>query len=183
MSPLPTQLALRIEGRAETRRAARPATHCASRALERAPGRRAHAQRGATAIEFALVFPLFFSILYAIVMFSLILVAQQNLTLAASEGARSALNWRANGGLTDAIQKRTDGTCTTAKLMISTLVKKMDCTATQATCNGGMVCVTVTLKYDYSTYPVIPTLPLLSYAVPTSLTSTAMVQLNPENVQ
>lgn len=142
-----------------------------------------HAQRGATAVEFALVFPLFFSVLYAIVMFSLILVAQQNLTLAASEGARSALVWQANTGLTNAILVRTNQTCTTAKLMIAALVKNMTCTATSATCNGGMVCVTVTLNYAYSTYPLIPTLPLLSYAVPTSLTSTAMVQLNPENVQ
>lgn len=49
-------------------------------------------QRGATAVEFALVFPLFFLIFYAIVTFGLIFAVQQNLTLAATEGARAAYN-------------------------------------------------------------------------------------------
>jgi Flp pilus assembly protein TadG len=159
------------------------ATPHAGRPLKHLEVRRAHAQRGATAIEFALVFPLFFSVVYAIVMFSLILVAQQNLTLAASEGARAALNWQANSGYADALSRRTDAACTAAKLVTAALVQKMKCQSANATCNGGMQCVTVTLSYDYSNNPIVPTLPLLSFAVPSLLTSTAIVQLNPENIQ
>ena len=50
-------------------------------------------QHGATAVEFALVFPLFFLIMYAIVTYGLIFAVQQGLTLAATEGARTALNY------------------------------------------------------------------------------------------
>lgn len=55
---------------------------------------RARASRGVAAIEFVMVFPLFFTLLYGIVTFSLIFVAEQNLTLAAEEGARAALNYQ-----------------------------------------------------------------------------------------
>jgi Flp pilus assembly protein TadG len=140
-------------------------------------------QRGVTAIEFALVFPLFFAILYAIVTFSLILVAQQNLTLAASEGARAALNWQANAGMQDALAKRAAAACTAAQQVTATLVQAMQCTSTSAACGSGMECVNVQLTFNYSLHPIVPTLPLLSYAVPTMLTSSATVQLNPENIQ
>jgi len=65
-------------------------------------------ERGATAVEFALVFPLFFLILYAIVTFGLIFAVQQSLTLAATEGARSALNYvyEANGSGSQALTDR-----------------------------------------------------------------------------
>lgn len=48
-------------------------------------------QKGVTAIEFAILFPVFFMILYGIVMYGMMFVAQQSLTLAAEEGARAAL--------------------------------------------------------------------------------------------
>lgn len=144
---------------------------------------RARAQRGVTAIEFALVFPLFFTILYAIVTFSLILVAQQNLTLAASEGARAALNWQSNSSLSTALDARASAACTAAKLMTATLVQSAQCTATHAVCGTGMQCVSVQLSYNYSAKPLVPTLPLLGFTVPTSLSSSATVQLNPENIQ
>ncbi len=183
MNSLATQAKTRLAGQVTTCPSKPSVSRHASTSLKHIKARRAHAQRGATAVEFAMVFPLFFSVLYAIVMFSLILVAQQNLTLAASEGARAALNWQANSGYSDAVSKRTSATCTAAKLVTASLVQKMQCQSSNATCNGGMLCVTVTLSYDYSTYPIVPTLPLLSFAVPSSLTSTAMVQLNPENIQ
>ncbi|QQC64938.1 TadE/TadG family type IV pilus assembly protein [Paraburkholderia ginsengisoli] len=145
--------------------------------------RRTQAQRGATAIEFALVFPLFFMILYAIITFSLILVAQQNLTLAASEGARAALNWQTSTSVDDALTNRGNAACVAAKQMTATLVKSADCTATPSQCGTGMRCVTVQLSYDYQTNPLVPTLPLLGFAVPARLSSSATVQLNPENIQ
>lgn len=153
----------------------------------RSPGRvrscRAHAQRGVTAIEFALVFPLFFAILYAIVSFSVILVAQQNLTLAASEGARAALNWQANSGVQSALTARANAACQAAQLMTSQLVRNAQCTATFAACGTGMQCVKVLLTYNNGVYPLVPPLPLLGFAAPTQLTSVATVQLNPENIQ
>lgn len=149
----------------------------------RRSGRRARTQRGATAIEFALVFPLFFMILYGIVTFSLIFVAQQNLTLAASEGARAALNWQANTSMPSALANRASAACAAAKLVSAQLVSSMQCTSSSAACGTGMQCVSVQLTYNYSAHPLVPTLPLLSFAVPTQLSSSATVQLNPENIQ
>ncbi|MFM0359484.1 TadE/TadG family type IV pilus assembly protein [Paraburkholderia sediminicola] len=145
----------------------------------------ARAQRGSTAIEFALVFPLFFTILYSIITFSLIFVAQQNLTLAAEEGARAALNWQSNTSLQNALVNRGNAACTAANLMVATLVQSMQCTSTSAPCGPGntMQCVNVLLTYNYQANPLVPTLPLLSYTLPNTLSSSATVQLNPENIQ
>jgi Flp pilus assembly protein TadG len=146
--------------------------------------RRARTQRGATAVEFAMVFPLFFAILYAIVTFSVIFVAQQNLTLAASEGARAALNWQANSSMQSALTARTNAACAAAQLMTTQLVgRAMQCQSTSASCGTGMQCVKVVLTYNYSAHPLVPPLPGFGLVTPSQLSSTATVQLNPENIQ
>lgn len=145
----------------------------------------ARAQRGSTAIEFALLFPLFFIVLYGIVTFSLIFVAQQNLTLAAEEGARAALNWQSNTSMQTALVNRGNAACAAAKLVIATLVQSAQCTSSSAPCGPGntMQCVNVLLAYNYQASPLVPTLPLMNVTLPTSLSSSATVQLNPENIQ
>ncbi|MFM0501702.1 TadE/TadG family type IV pilus assembly protein [Paraburkholderia caffeinilytica] len=153
--------------------------------VKRIHARRALAQRGSTAVEFALLFPLFFTILYSIITFSLIFVAQQNLTLAAEEGARAALNWQSNTSLQTALVNRGNAACAAATLMAATLVKSAQCTPTSAACGPGnaMQCVKVSLTYNYKASPLVPTLPLMSFALPSALSSSATVQLNPENIQ
>ena len=145
----------------------------------------ARAQRGATAVEFALVFPLFFTVLYAIVAFSMIFVAQQSLTLAAEEGARAALNWQSNTSMQSALTNRGNAACTAAKAMAASMVQAMQCTPSSATCGpgGAMQCVNVLLTYNYQSNPLVPNLPLLSAFMPATLSSSATVQLNPENIQ
>ncbi|NML32264.1 TadE/TadG family type IV pilus assembly protein [Paraburkholderia antibiotica] len=153
--------------------------------MPRANPARARAQRGIAAMEFALVFPLFFLILYAIVTYSLILVAQQNLTLAASEGARAALNWQSNSSMSDALSKRATAACNAANLVAVTLVQSMQCTTTTTACGPGnaMQCINVSLSFNYRAHPLVPTLPLLGLTVPNTLSGNATVQLNPENIQ
>ncbi|WP_341312448.1 TadE/TadG family type IV pilus assembly protein [Paraburkholderia sp. IMGN_8] len=153
--------------------------------LKRAYARRLRTQRGATAVEFVLVFPLFFTILYAIITFSLVMVAQQNLTLAAEEGARAALNWQSNTSLQTALDNRAQAACTAAKAMVASLVQTTQCASSSTNCGPGnaMKCVNVALTYDYKTNPLVPTLPLMSYTIPDTLSSSATVQLNPENIQ
>jgi hypothetical protein len=46
-----------------------------------------------------------------------------------------------------------------------------------------MQCVNVLLTYNYQANPIVPILPLLGIVVPKSLSSSATVQLNPENIQ
>lgn len=161
-----------------------------SRTLARRGHRpRRNAQRGSTAVEFALIFPVFFTILYAIVTFSLILLAQQIMTLAAEEGARSALNWTSNTSLQTALTNRGNNACSTANQMTAPLAQlaqtAITCTPSSAPCGAGnaMQCISVALSYDYKDNPLVPTLALLQVTLPGTLSSTATVQLNPENIQ
>ncbi len=141
-------------------------------------------QRGVAAVEFAIIFPLFFVVLYGIVTFSLMFVAQQNLTLAAEEGARAALDYQQASSVSAALTARANAACSAANNMIATMVSSATCVATPAACNynAAMDCVNVTLTYNYAANPLIPNLPIMSVVMPASLVSSAMVQLNPENI-
>ncbi|PCE26884.1 pilus assembly protein TadE [Paraburkholderia acidicola] len=143
-------------------------------------------QRGATAVEFAVVFPLFFAIFYAIVTFSLIFVAQQNLTLASEEGARAALNYQAASSVTLAIAARVSAASTAAVSMAAPMISRgVSGTAVSAPCAASaasMQCITVTVNYDYANHPLVPNLPLLSGILPGQLSSSATVQLNPVSI-
>jgi Flp pilus assembly protein TadG len=142
-------------------------------------------EQGATAIEFALIFPLFFVIVYSIITFSLVMVAQQNLTLAAEEGARAALNWQSNTSLATALANRASAACVAAKAATTSLVASASCTPTPSACGpgNGMRCVNVVMSYNYAANPILPAIPFLNFTLPATLTSSATVQLNPENIQ
>jgi Flp pilus assembly protein TadG len=141
-------------------------------------------QRGIAAVEFALVFPLLFTVLYAILTYSLIFVAEQSLTLAAEEGARAALNYQSATNATAALAAREQNACTVASNAARWLNTNANCATQAQTCSydATMDCIQVTLTYDYANYPLLPPLPLLSLAVPQTLTSAATVQINPENL-
>ncbi|WP_118179077.1 TadE/TadG family type IV pilus assembly protein [Paraburkholderia phosphatilytica] len=143
-----------------------------------------HRARGATAVEFALLFPLFFLVLYAIVTYSLIFVAEQSLTLAAEEGARAALAYQDATTLNAALDARASAACTAAANVSSWLANRANCTATPAACSydASLDCIEVTMNYDYAASPLVPTLPLLGIALPSTLSSSSTVQLNPENI-
>lgn len=142
------------------------------------------AQRGATAIEFALVFPMFFAIFYAIVTFSLIFVAQQSLTLATEEGARAALNYQVASSVSAAVTLRAQAACNTATNMVAPMISSAKCTTAPTACafDGTMQCIAVTLNYNYASSPLVPNLPLLNVILPSQLSSTATIQLNPINI-
>ncbi len=142
-------------------------------------------QRGSTAVEFAIVFPVFFLIFYAIVTYSLIFVAQQSLTLAASEGARAALKFQPNANsAASALALRASAACSTATGLLNWLAATTPCTATYAPCtfDASMQCVNVALNYNYASRPLVPVLPLIGLPTPATLNASAMVQLNPENL-
>ncbi|MFL9907111.1 TadE/TadG family type IV pilus assembly protein [Paraburkholderia sp. RL17-337-BIB-A] len=139
-------------------------------------------QRGSTAIEFAMIFPLFFVVLYGIITFSMIFVAQQSLTLAAEEGARAALRYQQSDNPTDALAARVNNVCPTVYGMLTKMVSTAGCSATSAACNTGMQCVNVIVTYSYADHPLVPSLPILGDVLPTTLTSSATIQLNPLNL-
>jgi Flp pilus assembly protein TadG len=143
------------------------------------------AEDGVSAMEFAIVFPLFFLIFYAIVTYSLIFVAQQTLTLTAEEGARAALRYQKGAStVAQALDLRTGATCTTAGGLKNWLGSAAACAATHAPCSydATMECVAVSVTYNYAAKPLVPSLPLLSLALPAQLSAQATVQLNPNTV-
>ncbi|MGS0894091.1 TadE/TadG family type IV pilus assembly protein [Burkholderia stagnalis] len=143
-------------------------------------------QRGVTAVEFALVFPLFFLIFYAIVMYGMIFAIQQSLTLAATEGARAALNYvyESNGSATKALQDRGTAAQNTAVGLTNWLPNVQVPQPTTGNCSydATMYCVTVTVTYPYTQYPLVPAIPPLSLVVPNTLTSTATIQISPATI-
>ncbi len=149
---------------------------------------RMHRQQGASAIEFALVFPLFFLIFYAIITYGLILVAQQSVTLAAAEGARAALRHAEDETTRHAnVENAAIGTDSVAAwlgqhLQFSSIPDEGSPPAPCPYATGANPphCYTVTVSYPYAQHPLVPLLlgPLMEFAVPTQLSSTAIVQLD-----
>lgn len=139
---------------------------------------------GSAAVEFALVFPLLFTVLYGIVTYSVLFVAEQSLTLAAEEGARAALNYQSATSAAEALSARSSNACSVAGQSTGWLGTYATCATQAQSCsyNSAMDCVQVTLSYDYASHPLVPTLPLLSLALPRTLSSVATVQLDPENL-
>ncbi|PFH10757.1 Flp pilus assembly protein TadG [Collimonas sp. PA-H2] len=148
-------------------------------------GARNFTQRGIAAIEFALVFPAFFILLYGIITYVLIFLAQQSLALAAEEGARAALRYATTDSL------RLTNACSTATQLVSWLgsgtggVSIATCsTVGPATCTlpvGSTArCITVNVSYPYGSKPLVPLLlgSMMSVAVPTTLASSATVQID-----
>ncbi|MEK6348329.1 MAG: TadE family protein [Burkholderia sp.] len=149
-----------------------------------APRRRSN--RGSMSVEFALIFPLFFMVLYSVVTYGLIFAAQQNLTLAATEGARAALNYQVSTTPQAALSARAAAACTAATNLVGWL-SGVNCTSTSAgTCSydASMYCIKVTLSYPYSTKPLISPLPLVGMLlpVPSALVGSATVQISPVNI-
>lgn len=139
---------------------------------------------GSAAVEFALVFPLLFVVLYGIVTYSVLFVAQQSLTLAAEEGARAALNYQSATSVAAALSARGSNACSVASQAAGWLRAYAQCAAQAQNCSydSAMSCVQVTLTYDYADHPIVPTLPLMSLALPQTLSSVATVQVDPENL-
>ncbi|WP_175777945.1 TadE/TadG family type IV pilus assembly protein [Burkholderia anthina] len=157
-------------------------------------------QRGVAAIEFAIVFPLFFLIFYAIVTFGLIFVVKQNLTFAASEGARAALNYtsspcdRLKAAATTACSAVNGGgtpwgpLATVATQVAGGSTQPVSCSASftpsaPSSCAAAFTStatstfnVMVTMTYSYANNPLIPWLFIISAP---QLQSNATVQISP----
>ncbi|MBI0328830.1 TadE/TadG family type IV pilus assembly protein [Burkholderia plantarii] len=143
-------------------------------------------ERGSMSVEFALILPAFFMVLYAVITYGLIFAAQQNLTLAATEGARAALNYQVSSTPQAALTARATAACTAATNLAGWLTG-VTCTSTPAgncSYDTSMYCIKVTLTYPYNTSPLIAPLPLVGMLlpVPDSLTGTATVQISPVNI-
>lgn len=155
-------------------------------------------ERGLAMLEFAFVGVLLVMFAFAIIVFGLLLSFKQDVTRAAAEGARAgavAAVPSAEPASADqdpryletkaATAEAVDGfdkTCDTPEMACNVIIH--DCPApavagsTDYWDNGIDDCVTVELVYDYARYPLIVDPPLLSGALPDTVSSKSVTRLN-----
>lgn len=135
-------------------------------------------ESGAVLVEFAFVIVLLAILLFGIITFGLILSFKQGMTQAANDGARAAAV--ASAG-TAAVDAQTAAARSVEAFGEECGVGGLTCTFAQQPCAPPAVlpeCLEVTLVYDYDNFPLLPKLPLLSLALPSSLTSASSVEVN-----
>ena len=147
-------------------------------------------QRGIAAMEFAIVFPVFFSLFYGLVTFALVFLAQHVLTLAAAEGARSALRFQPAATQSIALAARSVEACSTATALVTWLpgssggTPSVACAVTTPACiyDATLICMQVNLTYAYGQHPLVPLIPFALSLLPANLYGAAAVQINPINL-
>jgi hypothetical protein len=145
--------------------------------------KRLRGENGVEMLEFALVIPIFVFVLYGLIAFGIMLSAKQTITHAVSEGARAAVGAVPTGAQTlkdaqeqaakDRVQKAVQGS-------LGGHYDPSMTTATVANCPPPSLaqCITVKLTYPYSDKPLVPPAPGLGLVMPSTLSSTAVVQVS-----
>lgn len=138
-------------------------------------------------LEFALVIPIFIFVLYGLIAYGIALSAKQTITHSTAEGARAAVGAVPNPGETlDQAEVRV-ARATVAKDLQGSLSgndQYVDTSQTavgycDTTTNTGPKCITVKVSYPYSDHPLIPPAPGLGIIMPSTLSSTAVVEVQP----
>lgn len=150
---------------------------------------RARGDRGAALVEFSFVAVLLLSLVFGIIHYGLILSFKQDMTRAAAEGARAgAVAFPATDAQADA-QAAVDEA---VKAFGGTNWSSNGCSRTGMSCvilppadcdpvndPGGAQCITVTLTYDYDTYPLFGEIPLIGgLTKPEKITATSVARTN-----
>jgi len=148
---------------------------------------RARGDRGAALVEFAFVMVLLFTLLFGIISFGLILSFKQDMTRAASEGARAgAVAFPATSARTNALASLDDsisnfgGSSWSGHGCQTNPRTGMACDAVVAPCinDPSVDCVTVTMVYDYDAHPLFGDIPLVSLFMPDQVKASAVARTN-----
>ncbi len=144
-------------------------------------------ESGAAIVEFSLVVGLFVFLLYGIIAFGMAIGVKQNVTHAAFAGARAAVGLTGAPAQTAARnmaqQDLSEYPSAAYQIRGADLnpdpdVENWDPNPTIANCtNGPGQCITVTVIYDYSGYPVVPEAPGLGVVLPGEFHSQSIVQI------
>jgi Flp pilus assembly protein TadG len=148
---------------------------------------------GAVVLEFAIIFTLFMAVLWGIIGYGVIFAVQQNLTHAASEGARATLGMELDAaedagddtdgdGLSDvdetAIQNRAIDVVEDSQLNWHTDIRTFSVVGAEVglcSYDNSLACLTVTILYPWTTEPIVPV--LMDVAVPEELRAESTIQL------
>jgi Flp pilus assembly protein TadG len=141
--------------------------------------KRLHGENGVELLEFALVIPIFVFVLYGLIAFGMMLSAKQTVTNAAAEGARAAVG--ASGDPVAAARSKVGSAMASYSGYNVQDPKQFD--GQVAACDpvnspAGPKCITVKVTYPYGDKPLIPPAPGLGLVMPSTLSSTAVVQVS-----
>ena len=126
-------------------------------------------ESGAAILEFSLVVLLFVSFLYALIAFGVILAKKQEITNAASDGARAAVG---SSDPTEAARLRVERA-------LGAPGTRYDPDYVLEPCAGGTgQCIRVTIEWDYAANPVVPNPPVFGKVTPDTLSAEAVVQVS-----
>jgi Flp pilus assembly protein TadG len=142
---------------------------------------------GAAMVEFALVIGLFVLVLYGLIAYGLALDLKQNMTHAATEGARAAIGAVPIG--TETPDQAAERVAKDAVTRAMSSFKQFDTStmveahADAAQCQPNpptptAECITVTIKYPYKDKPIVPSAPGLGVVIPDTMTTKAVVELH-----
>lgn len=135
-------------------------------------------ERGVAALEFAIVSLLLMMLIYGIITFGFVFALNHNIAHAAGEGARAAILKSNTTATTAQIETFAEDTARD-RLSFQAARDNAVIDASVAACSNdpAVDCITVTVDYDYATFPLVP--PLFGVAgVVSDLNGTAVVQLD-----
>jgi Flp pilus assembly protein TadG len=137
-------------------------------------------------VEFAFVVVLLIALLYGIISYGLVLAAQSTLTQAAADAARSgivvsptaAAIVAAEGEAANDVSWMGKGCHETG--VTGSPSSPITCTANPESCpsNANSTCLAVTVIYNYASSPLFPELPGLGVIMPSSISSTNVLQMS-----
>jgi Flp pilus assembly protein TadG len=141
-------------------------------------------ERGAEMVEFAFVVVLLIALLYGIISYGLVLAAQSTITQAAADAARSGIVAPATAVTTAEGQAATDvgwmGKGCYEPDVSGSASSAITCKASTEQCpsNANNSCLEVTVTYNYAASPLFPELPGLGVIMPSSISSTNVLQMS-----
>jgi Flp pilus assembly protein TadG len=158
---------------------------CAQKAARMRGDAGARGDRGAALVEMALIVPILGVLLFGIIEFGYLMSFRGGLAQAASEGARAAaVAVRTTNDVT-AINEATAATNQAVANYGKTCgLAYLTCQFFPHDCSGVTQtaalpdCMTVTVTYDNAANPIMPEIPIISFAMPNTLTVSSTVQMN-----
>jgi Flp pilus assembly protein TadG len=145
--------------------------------------RHTRGERGAAFVEFIIVVPFLMMFLYMIIAYGVMFSFRQNLSQAATEGARAAavapsnLTYtqrrdRAIVAINESFQGQIGETLTCGGVLTCTIP------TVPVTCGNATQCISVTLAYPYRTNPRVAVPQFFGVALPATLSYTASARIS-----
>ena len=132
--------------------------------------RRRHGEDGAVIVEFAAIFIVFAMLLWGLISYGVVFAAQQSLTHAAAEAARSTV------GMTDrsAAEQRAVDMLEEELGWLADGLDRREASVAACENDAAYECMTVVVTYDWAGHPIVPS--ILNVATPDTLSGRAVVQ-------